>query len=81
MYMFDKIDYSLFNKLFMDHSQAMQSLDIPQSYKDKSPHIALEIADCDNDLRTFKILLSAFPFLRKHVERTRQVWHWNFKDI
>lgn len=74
---FMKIDWELMDLLHRDYSKQMQSLDIPDSYKSMSVHVALEKADAEMDIRTFKILLYHFPFLHRHIEKTKSVWQWN----
>lgn len=55
---------------------------IPEVYRNKSLHIALEYADIKKDWITFKKLLSLDPIcLKRHLDITSAVFDYNYLKL
>ncbi len=56
--------------------------DIPEIYRNKSLHIALEFADEKKDWITFKKLFSLDPIcLKRHLDITSAVFDYNYLNL
>lgn len=61
-----------------DHTEKMQSLPLSQEMKDLPPHLALERASLQFDEHTFYTLMAAFPWLKLHMDCTKDFFVWNY---
>ena len=59
-----------------------ENTDIPESYRKKSLHIALEMADNNKDWDTFSKLFRLSPeFLKYHLDSTSVVFNYNYLKL
>jgi hypothetical protein len=56
--------------------------DIPEIYRTKSLHIALEFSDVNKDWVTFRKLYTLYPtFLKEHLDMTSFIFDYNYKRL
>jgi hypothetical protein len=59
-----------------------ENTDIPESYRKKSLHIALECADKNKDWETFSKLFKLSPeFLKYHLDSTNVIFDYNYLKL
>ncbi len=65
-----------------DYYIHLQEQNISEEYKNCRIHIALERADMNKDLQTFRNLYSLAPvFLRSHLNMTECVFDYNYLQL
>lgn len=73
----------LFDEIFANRNLHQdKNIDIPDTYKKYSLHIALENADTNQDWDTFKKLYHLSPsYLKEYLKMTNSVFEYNYKKL